>query len=632
MNSGKKLLSFVLLAVALVLVNYLALSLSTRADLTAEQSYTLSDGTKNLLKKLDEPVTLKLYFSRSLKNLPIWFKNYATRVEELLRQYQSASGGKVKLVVIDPKPDSKEEEAATKAGITGEPLGDLGSLYFGLVAELADQQKNIPLLTPNREQFLEYDISQLIFTVQQVVKPKLGLLSSLPLQGGGMTMAMGGMPQQQPGQVVAEEWARTYEIVEIQPTADELPAGLDVLAVIHPQNLSDKLQFAIDQFVLGGKPVLVALDASSVHFRSQSRQMGMMGGQPPQNVTSNLPRLLSAWGVTFDPNQVVGDFELASMVRAQRGTTSMPSWLTLRPANVAASFVPTSAVKTLNFIDAGAFTVAKTEGVEFTPVIETTTQSGFVPGMMLQFEQADLAKTLKATGDKKILAGLLRGTFKTAFPDGAPKAAAADKKDGDKPAEPAKPAAPALAKSEKPGTVFLVADTDWLLDNFSLRKIAFLGQQAIQPLNDNLTLGSSLLEFLGGSTDLISIRGKGSAQRPFEVIRKMEVEAQAQYQAQLQALEDKLQGVQKKLNELVQSQKDKSVLIATPEMQAEIERFRTEEAKMKSERREIRAALRTDIESLQNKLIALNLLAVPVLVALFGWWFFHRRNTRPRAA
>lgn len=632
MKSGKKLLSFLLLAVALVLVNYLAKSLASRADLTAEKSFTLSAGTKALLGKLDEPVTLKLYFSRSLKGLPIWFKNYETRVEELLRQYADASRGKLKLVIIDPKPDSKDEEAATRAGLTGEALGDTGSLFFGLLAQQADQEKTIPFITPNREQFLEYDISQLIFTVQQVAKPKLGLLSSLPLQAGGMTMAMGGMPQQNPGQVVSEEWARTYEIVEVQPTATELPAGLDVLAVVHPQNLPDKLLFAIDQFVLAGKPVFIALDPSSVHFRAQSRQMGMMGGQPPQNVSSSLPRLLAAWGVSFDPNQVVGDFELASMVRAQRGTTSMPTWLTLRATNVSKDFVPASAIKTLNFIDAGTFTFAKTDGVEFSPIVETTTQSGFVPGMMLQFEQADLAKTLKATGDKKTLAALVRGTFKTAFPEGAPKTA-------DKPADPAKPdapapaaAAPALTVSAKPGTVFLVGDTDWLMDGYSVRRISFLGQQALQPLNDNLTLGTSLLEFLGGSTDLISIRGKGNSQRPFEVIRKLEVEAQAKSQSQLQALEDKLQDVQKKLGELVQNQKDKAVLITTPEMQAEIERFRTEEANMKGQRREIRAALRADIESLQNKLIAVNLLAVPALVALAGVWFFVRRNQRPRSA
>ena len=631
-QSGRKTLSVVLLFAALVLVNYVTSAFAGRLELTAEGSFTLSPGTRSLLKKVEEPVTLQFYFSRSSRNLPVRFKNYATRVEELLRQYARAAGGKVKLTVVDPKPDSKEEEAATKSGVTGQPLGDGTSIYFGVVAQQADLEKAIAFFSPQRESFLEYDISQLLYTVQQFNKPKLGLLTALPLRAPAFSMP--GMPQQ-PGQVVAEEWARTYEIVEVQPSATDLPAGLDALAVVQPQNLPEKLLFAIDQFVLSGKPVFVAVDPSSRASRSQSRQMSMMGQQP--NVSSDLPRLLAAWGVSFNPQMVVGDLDLASTVQTQQGTSSFPTWLTLRKENLNRQFVPASDVKAMILADAGSFTIAKTDGIEATTVIETSTRSGNVNAFLLQFgEQADLSRQVKPDGKKKVLAVLLHGTFKTAFPEGAPK-------DAPKPTAPKPDAsavalakaetasAPALTVSAKPGSVFLIADTDWLFDDYSLDP-RYRRAGILVPINDNLAFATNVLDYLGGSNDLISIRGKGTALRPFEVFHKMEVAAQAQYQERLETLETRLQEVQRRLSDLLKGQKDTAVLVATPEMQNEIDKFRAEEVQMRSERREIRHALREGIEALQNWLIVFNLLTVPLCVIADGVWFFTRRNRRRKAA
>ena len=632
-RAGLKSVAVVLLVAALVLVNYLASAARLRVDLTAERTYTLSPGTRSLLAKVEEPIALHFYFSRSLKNLPVRFKNYATRVEELLRQYAAASGGKIRLVVTDPKPDTPEEEAATRARVAGQPLGDGTKLFFGLVATQADQEKAIEFFTPNREPFLEYDLSKLIHSVQLLTKPKLGLLTSLPLRAPAYNLP--GMPRQQQGQVVAEEWEQSYEIVEVAATATELPAGLDALAVVHPQGLSEALLFAIDQFVLAGKPVVVALDPSSRHFAAQGRQMQMYGGQA-QNIASDLPRLLAAWGVAYDTRKVVGDLDNASMVQTQDGTASFPAWLSLRPESLNKDFIPANAVNDLILIEAGAFTLNPPAGLEAVPLIETSVRSGEVDAFLMQFgAAADIAKQVKPDGKKRVLAAMLRGTFKTAFPEGAPK-----------PAEPAKPdekaSAPkpetqnpkpaALAASAQPGAVFLVADTDWLLDAYSVRRMPFLGVDAIQPLNDNLAFGTNVVDFLAGSRDLIGLRGKGTSQRPFEVIRQMELVAQAEYQDRLDELEGRLQAVQQRLSQLLQNQKDQTRLVATPEMQAEIAQFRAQEATMRSERRAIRQSLREGIERLQNTLIALNLLAVPGLVAVGGVWFFQRRTKRQRAA
>src|SRR6202453_583882 len=294
MNKASKVVAILLLLLGLVLVNYLASSIPARFDATAEGIYTLSPGTRALLAKITEPTTLDLYFSRNASGQFVEYKNYAERVREMLRQYARASHGMVRLNVIDPEPDTPEEEKATAAGIEPQVMNGGSQFYFGLVATQADQQKVIPNLTPQREQFLEYDVSELIYGVGQSDKKKLGLITSLPLQGSpGMPM-MG--QQGTEGQYVVGEWEATYQIVPVEASAATLPPDLDVLAIVHPENLTPRLQFAIDQFLLSGKPVFLAVDPSSVYFKRQGGQAAMFGGPQP-NVSSDLPELLGGWGI-----------------------------------------------------------------------------------------------------------------------------------------------------------------------------------------------------------------------------------------------------------------------------------------------------------------------------------------------
>src|SRR5471032_1058103 len=253
MTPGKKLVAIVLLFVGLVLANYLATTVPARYDATAEKIFTLSAGSRALIAKISEPTTFDLYYSSNATGQFVQYKNYAERVREMLRQYARASGGRIRLNVIDPEPDTPAEEKATAAGIQPQTMPGGEQFYFGLVATQADQQKVIASLSPQREQFLEYDISELIYGVGQADKKKLGLITSLPLQGSpGMPM-MG--QQGTEGQFVVGEWEDTYQIVPVDAAATQLPADLDVLAIVHPENLTPALQFSIDQFLLGGKPV-----------------------------------------------------------------------------------------------------------------------------------------------------------------------------------------------------------------------------------------------------------------------------------------------------------------------------------------------------------------------------------------
>jgi len=636
MKSGIKLLSVALLFAGLILVNYLASSIPARLDATAEKIYTLSPGTRALLGKLEEPVQLDYYFSRSTRTLPIALKNYAERVHEMLRQYVRAAHGKITLNLIDPKPDTPEEEKATAAGIspqtwpaTGEPF------YFGLVAIQAEQQKVIPALTADREQFLEYDLSQLLYEAQLLDRRKLGLLTSLPLQGQMDFMAMqsGQMPQ---NQLMVSEWAKTFEIVTIDASADRLPDNLDVLAIIHPQNLTRKLEFAIDQFLLSGKPVFLALDPSSRYFRSRGNQMAMMGGPTP-NVSSDLPDLLKGWGIVYDPQNVVGDEEYATPVQVAPGNVvRYPIWLSLARDSFNGTALPTSQLDSMLLVEAGSFSLKEGTGLTFTPLIQSSATSGDLPGMAISMAQPEeLGRQITPSG-RKILAALVQGKFKSAFPDGPPAdekpadTAAKDKKSDTASGETqnSKPRTQNLKASSAQSTLLLIADTDWLFDDYSVRKYNFLGVAAAEPLNDNLDFASNALEFLSGSRDLISIRGKGTSLRPFKVVHDMEVKAQQKYQEQLTALEAQLNKVESQLTELEGKKTEGGRLVATPEVTKAIEDFRRQQVKLRADRREIRKSLREGIEALENRLLLLNLLATPMLVGGFGLWFYYRRRQR----
>jgi ABC-type uncharacterized transport system involved in gliding motility auxiliary subunit len=614
-------LAVALLFAGLVALNYLAAALPVRFDATAEHIYTLSPGTRAILAKIEEPVRLDFYFSASARGLPISFKNYAVRVQEMLRQYVRASHGRLELAVTDPKPDTPAEEKATAAGLAGQPLSNGETVYFGLIATQADQQQVIPFFSPQREQFVEYDVSQIIQRIQQISRPKLGLLTGLPLRGQPdmMSIQQGRMPQ---SQLVLDEWERSFEIVPIESSATGLPAGLDALAVIHPQNVAARLQFAIDQFLLGGKPVLLALDPSSRTMADRAQQSAMLGGPPP-GTASDLPKLLAGWGLDYKPDAVVGDPENTTSVQTGAGQVSqMPAWISLTQANLNHTALPTSQLTSLLFIESGAIALMPGTNLSFTPLVTTSAQSGTVPAMALQMTPPDeLARSITTSG-AKTLAALVQGRFRTAFPEGAPADAAAVP-----PAAPGK--STTLKESAATSTLIFVADTDWLMDAYSVRRLSFLGTQAAEPLNDNLAFASNVVEFLAGSQDLISIRGKASSARPFTVVRRMQAAAQRQYQEQLTALEARLAEVQGKLTELQGKKGEGNRLVATPEMAKAIEDFQKQQATMRGERRQIRAALREGIEALENGLIVLNLLVPALLVGGFGIWF-HRRRRRAR--
>lgn len=637
MKPGLKALAAVLLFVGLVLVNFLAARLPLRLDATAGKVYTLTPGTRAILAAINEPITLDLYVTRdSNLPLPAQFANFADQVREMLRQYARASGGKLVLNLIAPQPDTPEEEAAARAGLTplNNPESGAPAFYFGLVATQADQRQAIQAFRLEREQLLEYDLSLLIHSVQhhQDAKKKLGLITSLPLQGTNpQDMQLMLMLQQrpQPGQYIATEWGRGYALQSVAADAEKLPDGLDALAIIHPQNLSPKLQFAIDQFLLSGKPVLLALDPSSQYFKrqaNQQQQMMMMGGGAP-NVSSDLPLLLKAWGIGYRSDFVIGDLNRATKVGGARGSVLLlPTWLSLDADDVSRDSAAIAHLKSFLFVESGSLDLHPTPSVVATPLLQTTDQAGEIPAALLQMSSGeDAAGKLTAPG-KRTLAALLRGKFVTAFPDGAPK--------DDKPADPAaakpeekKDSAPAVAlkESSAASTLLVVADTDWLFDDYIFSRDA-MQFGVLSPMNDNLDLAANLVDFLAGSPELMSIRGKGPSYRPFKVVQRMEADARKKFEAKLAELEASLSDVQQKISGMTAKRAEGGRLVASPEMQAEIEKFRQDEVAIRRQQREIKRQLREDIDALGRGLLWANLLTTPLLVGAFGLWFRQRRR------
>jgi ABC-type uncharacterized transport system involved in gliding motility auxiliary subunit len=355
-----------------------------------------------------------------------------------------------------------------------------------------------------------------------------------------------------------------------------------------------------------------------------------MFGGPQPSVSSDLPVLLGGWGVAYDPQKVVGDLVNAEEVELRDGSrVRYPVWINLTQDSFNPKALPTAQLGSALFVEAGSVALRPGTDLTFTPLIETSAKSGDIPTPALQFAQPDeVARQVTPTG-KRTVAALVTGRFRTAFPDGAPsdpEPANPDKKEDKAGAKAQAPGA--LRQSKTSSILIIVADTDWLFDDYSVRKFNFMGRTAAEPINDNLSFAANSLDFLAGSRDLISIRGKGNSVRPFTVVRQMEADAAERYKEKLTALEARINEVQGKLTELQGAKNEGGKLLASPEEARAIDEFQKQAAALRAERRGIRLSLREGIDSLENRLLAINLLGTPLLVCGYGFWFWYRHRRR----
>ena len=621
MNRSQAFLATAAVLAAAFFVNLIFGAFGARADLTADRTFTLSPGSQRIVTQLDEPVTLEFFVSRSDVKLRPYLESYSRRVETLLREYVAASGGKVRLVVTDPRPDTKEEQRAQRHGLAGLRAAQ-GNAYLGLTAQQADTVKALPMLDPSRERFLEFDLSKLIASASRLDRPKLALISSLPITTAA---PQGGDQQPGPAEFLLAELGQTFEVVTLNTTEKELPADVAVVALAHAHHLDEQLAYAVDQFLLNGGPVFAAVDPLSRIQKFSQGGMPFMVAPMALGASSD-PALLRGWGVNVDMDAVAGDSQRSVPIRGSRNQpVQYPPAFSVGAESLSKESPLTSDLRELAFMEAGEITLISGAEKRLKMDVLVALKGPTTGAAATQIANAGpfekVAVGFRADGRPRILAASFTGTFTSAFPNGV----AADEKDKTPKAGPNH-----LKESKQPGRLFVVADSDFMLDPFTVRQRQLNGQMVMEELNDNLKFVLSSLETLGGSDELVTLRSKGTSIRPFNRVVALERNAQARYQAKLDEIEKRLEEANNKVNEISRrSGGDLSKgLVITPEMQREIDKFQKEATELSEQRRQIRRGLSEDVNALGRKLAVVNLLVGPILAGLFGLLYFLSRRRK----
>lgn len=634
------------LFVAFVALNVIANSWfrSWRLDLTENQLYSISRGTQETLDGLTEPVQLTLYYSRDAAAVDPRLQAYAARVREMLLTFQARSHGRVRFMEVNVEPFTPEEDAAAENGIQAwRPYENMDPVYFGLVgANAIDDTRAIPSFSPDREAFLEYELTRLIYELENPERTHIALITSLPLDPRAASDPTFGAANQS---VFATEMGRLLDVTKLPADFTAIPENTDVLAIIQPGALTQAQLYAIDQFILRRGRAFIALDPASMQAAMSSTGFDPFNPVAPPPTSSNLEPLLGAWGVQMAPT-VVLDLEGALPVSVQDPTTGQtgqapqPLFFQVPATQLDQEDLMTAWLRRgINFGLAGGLTRrAELEGVTFTPLARTTGRTMRMPAAqaLMRPSPMEILNMWPPSGGRvENVAVRISGNLTTAFPNGAPPAEAApvapEAAEGQPPAAPAQPAAPAaeaLRTSATPAQVVIVADTDFLADDF------YVDPQSGGAAADNASFALNAIDVLGGSDALVSLRSRAPAQREMELLQNMERDAQRRIESRQQQLEADLQETQGRLQQL-QVRGGGAGFFAgdlgtelTPEAQAEVDQFRAREAQIRTELRSLVRDLRSDIDRLQAIVVFINVWLAPLLIAGAGLFLFWRRQRR----
>jgi ABC-type uncharacterized transport system involved in gliding motility auxiliary subunit len=582
---------------------------ATRLDLTQQHLYTLSDGTLKTLAEIDEPITLRFYYSPQLGDEVPSYGVYAERVREMLQEYAAAAKGKLKLEMLDPQPFSTVEDRAVALGLQGAALDQSGDqVYFGLAAgNSTDDQGVIDFFHPERERFLEYDVTKLIHGLAFPKKTVVGLVTTLPLEGDMMAMMQGRQPEPY---VVLDQLRQLYTVKTLSTDVDKVPDDVDVLLLAHPQNLSDKTLYAIDQFVLKGGKALVFVDPYSETQASHPNRM-QPGGGPS---ASDLEKLFTAWGLEMEKGKVAGDLGSAVAVNLGSRTLNYVGWLSLRGGSINANDPITGDLKVINVESAGILKPREGAKTRFEPLLTTSIDAEQIPVEQVEGmpDVVGLLRGFKSGQQKLALAARISGPADTAFPDGPP---AAPAKEGTPPQSPIDPL-PHLKTAARPIDVVVVADTDILDDRSWVEVQNFLGRRVVMGQSaNNGDFVANAVDVLAGGLDLLGLRTRGTAARPFEVVREMQKDAEQRFQAHANELEQQLKDTQEKMRKLQGKEPEPATVAAASEQETKtLEDFRKQVLHIRQELRQVRLDQRRDLDTLKEKLEFLNIGAVPLLV------------------
>ncbi|MDR3536138.1 MAG: Gldg family protein [Acetobacteraceae bacterium] len=585
-------------------------------DLTKEHIYTLSPGTRQVLAGLKEPVTLRLFYSRALGSTVPVYGSYADHVRETLENYAGVSGGKVRLEFYDPEPFSDTEDRAMAYGLQGVPLDAGGQqVYFGLAGtNLEDDERTVPFFQPERERFLEYDLTKLIYELSNPKRPVIGVMSSLPLDGDPRTLMMthGQGPNGQP-YASAILLRQTNQVKTVATDAQVIDPDIQVLLVAEAQNLSDPTLYAIDQFVMRGGRLMVMVDPWSEAMAATPSPTGM----PPTDTHSDLKKLFDAWGIAFDPTKVVGDLTGAWRVRADAGdraqAASYVAWFNIRDG-INHDDPATADLQQITVASAGFLQKAPNASIEFTPLLSSSPDSSLIEvGQVKEPKPAALLAGFKPAGGPRVIAARVRGVLKSAF-TGPPPLAEGQKLPDNFP--------PFKAQTDGPANMVVVADSDILADRFWVRVADFFGQQTATPFSDNGPFVANLVGTLAGGDALIGLRSRGDSNHPFVLVNQMQAQAEAQFRQTEQGLQKHLDDVQKQLTALRSGgggdDKSNADAVITPEQRAAIDAARKDIVDTRQKLRAVQLALNRDISRLETELRAFDIVLVPAVLTVLA--------------
>ncbi len=638
-----------------------------KVDITDQRIYSLSEGTRAILGKLNQPIKAKLYYTETAAmkapDQIRYFNNYYEFVKALLWEYVAVSKGMVQLEVIDPRPFSVDEEQAMRYGLQRFPITQDENFFFGLVMQTQfGVEKVIPFFSPDRHNFVEYDISYLIDTAITKQKKKIGVMSSLPVMGQDVSDYMARMMQMQgqqpePPWTIVEQLKNKYEVKSVPTDVNDIN-DVDILLVIHPKNLPEKTQFAIDQYVLKGGRAIVCVDPFCWMDRPQRNPMQFT----QQDQSSNLDRLMRSWGLQMSANTFAGDRALAieaPLSRNQRAEKVI-GFLGL----TADCFNKGSVISTnlnqvrllfpgvLNEVDPSPKAAGKpadanqpqgqkkpeeSPQIERTPLLMTTAHgNAWRVSSPFELMYPDPAKLMSSFSDgtKPVNMGyLVTGRFKSSFPEGIEiEVAAKDPNTKDKAADPNKPKMvkkhiTGLKEAKDECAVVVLSDVDFLTDPLAYSQSIF-GKVVV---GDNSALLLNAVEDLGGSGDLISIRSRGNFKRPFVVVDKIEQQAEKETADEVALINAQIEGFNQELQKLVSGsqEEDKQEVLGS----AIVQKKRDVELKIREAQRQLRgikAKQRERTDRLAQTLEAVNMAAVPGVVMIvavgLGLWRSVRRR------
>ncbi|MEQ8266005.1 MAG: Gldg family protein [Parvibaculum sp.] len=622
-RSAYRVIMLVLLAVLFLAVNMFSniVFRSARVDLTENSLYTLSEGTAELASTVQEPITLRFFYSETLANDYARIRTYATHVRDLLEEIRARSNGNIRLEVIEPEPFSEEEDLAMSLGLKGAPTASGDVVYFGLVAtNSVDGLEAIPFFTDEREQYLEYDVARMIQNLSQPTRPVLGIVTNLPLDTGtgGLMSAMRG--ESQPF-MIYEELQNRFEIEFLEQQFQAVPDKVDVLMIAHPKPLDQATLYAIDQFVMRGGHILAFIDP-----HSEVSLTAGPDGQPIRGYTeaSNLEPLLKSWGIGYDPSKIVGDRAIAQRVRtgldARRQESDYVIWLAVPRDNIDTTDIVTADVLRLNLGTVGYFTPAKDATTVFSPLVTSSKDSVLYD---LDYVKSgprpdDLLRNFKPTDTAYVIAARVSGPVKSAF-SGPPAAEPVAQEGSMSPRKSQEKAGPYIGQSEQDANIIVFADSDIFDDRFWVRTESYLGERVAQPIADNAVFIMSAIDNLMGSNELISLRARDRIDRPFVVVEDLRRTAERRFLAEQEALEKKIAETERNLTELQTQAPADEFAAAGGESDgeaAEIRRFRAELLESRKKLRNVQRDLRRDVEQLGAQLRFVNIALVPIVLAI----------------